>query len=302
MLKDRKPLISIITLNYNQEKITCEFLKSAMGLKYPNYEILVCDMASRIDPTPLIELGNYPHTTVLLSPENLGFAAGNNWGMRKAKGDFFFIVNNDTEVTEYLLDNLLQPFIENPQIGVTCPRIHYFHSPDIIQYAGFNKMNMYTGRVAGVGDMEKDVGQYDISGPTYAAHGCAMMVKREVAEKAGMFPEKFFLYYEEWDWSARILKAGYKIWYAADALIYHKESMSVGKENPMKVYYHTRNRILYMRRNSNFIQLLVFTLFFVFFAAPKAIITYLAKRQFEQLKFFLKGMAWNLYSPSYSPV
>jgi GT2 family glycosyltransferase len=300
MLKDNKPLISIITLNYNQEKVTCEFLQSTKKLQYKNYEIIVCDMASHVNPAPLIESGNYPNTKVFLSPENLGFAAGNNWGMRKAKGDFFFIVNNDTEVTEDLLDKLLQPFFDNPDVGVTCPKIRFFDDPEIIQYAGFNRMNLYTGRVSVVGDRQKDIGQYNNSGPTYGAHGCAMMVKREVAEKAGMFPERFFLYYEEWDWSARILKAGYKIWYAADALIYHKESMSVGKENPMKVYYHTRNRILYIRRNGNFIQLMVFSFFFTFFAAPKTIITFLVNRKFKQLKFFLKGIAWNLYSSSYS--
>jgi GT2 family glycosyltransferase len=301
MLKDRKPLISIITLNYNQEKTTCEFLQSTRQLKYKNYEIIVCDMASRVNPSLLIESGNYPNTKVVVSTENLGFAAGNNWGMRIAKGDFFFIVNNDTEVTEDLLDKLIQPFFENPDIGVTCPKIRYFNHPGIIQYAGFNKMNLYTGRVAGIGDKEEDTGQYNKPGPTYAAHGCAMMVKREVAEKAGMFPESFFLYYEEWDWSARILKTGYKIWYVPDALIYHKESMSVGKDNPMKVYYHTRNRILYIRRNSNLMQLIIFTVFFGFLAAPKAIITFLANRQFKQLKFFLKGITWNFYSSSYSP-
>jgi GT2 family glycosyltransferase len=258
-------------------------------------------MASNFDPTDLIKSGNYPNTSVYVSPKNLGFAAGNNWGMQLAKGDFFFIVNNDTEVTENLLDDLLKPFYEDDKIGVACPKIRYYFQPDTIQYAGFNKMNLYTGRVTSIGDQEKDNGQYNISGPTYGAHGCAMMVKREVAEKAGKFPEIFFLYYEEWDWSARILKAGYKIWYTADALIYHKESMSVGKENPMKVYYHTRNRILYIRRNGNFVQLLTFTIFFGFFAVPKAVITYLINRKFEQLKFFLKGVSWNLYSSSYSP-
>ena len=87
---DRKPLISIVTFNYNQEKVTCEFLESTRKLKYKNYEILVCDMASRVNPAPLIESGNYPNTKVYLSPENMGFAGGNNWGMRMAKGDFFF--------------------------------------------------------------------------------------------------------------------------------------------------------------------------------------------------------------------
>jgi GT2 family glycosyltransferase len=302
MLKDKQPLISIITLNYNQTEVTCEFLESTKKLKYRNFEILVCDMASTVDPTSLINAGNYPNTKLLLSPDNLGFAGGNNWGIRQAKGDYIFVVNNDTEITEDLLDKLLQPFFDDPSTGATSPKIRYFFQPGIIQYAGFNRMNLYTGRTTTVGDNEKDEGQYDISGPTYGAHGCAMMVSREVIEKVGMFPEKFFLYYEEWDWSARILKAGYKIWYTADALIYHKESMSVGKNSPMKVYYHTRNRILYIRRNSNVFQLSVFTLFFVFFTIPKSIVNYSLSRQYQQLKYFIKGASWNLYSSSNSKV
>jgi len=259
-------------------------------------------MASAIDPSSKILSGNYPNTRLLLSKENLGFAKGNNWGMRQGKGDFFFIVNNDTEVTPTLLDELLKPFALDEQIGVTCPKIMYYDQPEVIQYAGFNPMNKFTGRTSSIGMMEKDQGQYNVSGPTAGAHGCAMMVKREVVEKVGMFPEKFFLYYEEWDWSARIQNAGYKIWYTAPAKIFHKESMSVGKNNPMKIYYHTRNRILYIRRNANVFQKIIFTLFFVFFTFPRWFITYLAKKQFTQLRYFMKGVVWNLYSSSYSPV
>jgi GT2 family glycosyltransferase len=215
-------------------------------------------MASDIDPTPVISAGHYPKTRLLLAGKNLGFAGGNNWGIRQAKGEYIFIVNNDTEITPDLLHQLIAPFYKDPTIGVTSPKIKYFFEPGIIQYAGFNPMNPFTGRTSTVGDKEADNGQYDLSGPTFGAHGCAMMVKRGVIEKTGMFPEVFFLYYEEWDWSARIRKAGYKIWYTAEATIYHKESMSVGKQNPMKVYYHTRNRILYIRRNSSWYQRMVF--------------------------------------------
>jgi GT2 family glycosyltransferase len=302
MPREKEPLISIITLNYNQTTVTCAFLESTTKLSYRNYEILVCDMASGVDPTTQIEAGNYPKTKVLLSRENLGFAGGNNWGMRQAKGDFILIVNNDTEVTGDLLEKLIQPFFEDPLIGAASPKIRYFFYPDTIQYAGFNRMHLLTGRTSTVGDKEKDVGQYNISGTTFCAHGCAMMVSREIIEKVGMFPEKFFLYYEEWDWSARILRAGYKIWYTTDALIFHKESVSVGRDSPIKVYYQTRNRILYMRRNSNFFQLLVFTIFFILFSFPKSAISYLSRRQYQQFKYFVKGAVWNLYSSSFSKI
>jgi hypothetical protein len=296
------PLVSIVTLTWNQTKVTCEFLESTRNLKYKNYEILVCDMGSDEDPTAHINAQNYPNTKVLRSKENLGFTGGNNWGMRQSKGDYVFIVNNDTEVTPDLLDLLLEPFKDDPTIGVTCPKIRYFHHPEVIQYAGFNPINMYTGRTTSVGSMEVDKGQYDKPGFTHGAHGCAMMVKREVIEKVGMFPEKFFIYYEEWDWSSRMLKAGYKIYYQGKALIFHKESITMGKQSALKVYYHTRNRILYMRRNTNALQFSAFIAFFVLFTAPKTAVKFTVSRQFEHLKSFFKGSIWNLKTSKYSPV
>ncbi len=302
MSKDHLPFISVITLNYNQTAVTCEFLESTRKLTYPHYEILVCDMASEKDPTSQIMTGNYPNTRLLLSKENLGFAGGNNWGIRQAGGEYFFIVNNDTEVTPDLLEKLIEPFLQNNRIGVTCPKIKFFFQPSLIQYAGFNPINPFTGRTSTIGMLEEDRGQYNASRPTAGAHGCAMMVSRGVIDQVGMFPEKFFLYYEEWDWSARIRKAGFTIWYTGNAEIYHKESLSVGKNNPMKVYYHTRNRILYMRRNVNVFQMTIFTLFFGLFTFPKSLIGYLARKETRQLKYFLKGVFWNFYSSSYSKV
>jgi GT2 family glycosyltransferase len=301
MLKEQ-PLISIVTLTWNQTEVTCQFLESTRNLTYKNYEILVCDMGSEIDPTARIDASNYPNTRVLRSEKNLGFTGGNNWGMRQAKGDFVFIVNNDTEVTPELLDVLVEPFFQDPTIGVTCPKIRFYQQPDMIQYAGFNPINVLTGRTTAVGSKEIDKGQCDVSGYTSGAHGCAMLVSREVIDKIGMFPENFFIYYEEWDWSARILKAGYHIYYQAKGLIFHKESITMGKQSALKVYYHTRNRILYMRRNTSFGQFAVFISFFILFSAPKAIFTYITKRQFQHLKSFLKGSTWNLSASKYSAV
>ena len=295
-----QPLVSIITLNYNQAAVTAAFLESSRKLLYPNYEILVCDMASAVDPATVFNPADYPNTRLLPGKKNLGFAGGNNWGMRQARGEFIFIANNDTELTPDIIQRLLQPFFQNPAIGMVSPKIKYFDEPEIIQYAGFRPMNPFTGRTFSIGDGETEKGQYNISGITHGAHGCAMMVKKEVIEKAGMFPEKFFLYYEEWDWSARIQKAGYLIWYQSDAVIYHKESMTVGKDNPMKAYYLTRNRILYMRRNSDPFHLLVFFIFFTFLTIPKTLFIYLINGQFSQMKWFLKALAYNLTNSSRS--
>ncbi|MCW3465418.1 glycosyltransferase family 2 protein [Chitinophaga nivalis] len=296
------PLVSIIALNFNQTTVTCEFLESTKKLTYRNFETIIVDNGSRENPTAQLEAGQYPNLRIILSPENLGFTGGNNLGMQHAKGDYMFIVNNDTEVTPDLIEQLLAPFSQDPAIGVVCPKIRFWHHPNVIQYAGFRPMNLLTGRTGAVGNQEEDKGQHDVSGTTHCAHGAAMMVKKEVIEKVGMFADKFFIYYEESDWSARIIRAGFKIYYNAAGLIYHKESITMGKESSMKVYYHTRNRILYMRRNTNKLQLTTFLLFFSFFTFPKSVLRYTIKGQFAHLKSFLRGTFWNVTTSSYSQV
>lgn len=284
------PLVSIITLNWNTTEVTCDFLESSRKLTYKNYEILVCDMNSAQDPTDVINTNNYPNTKVFRSKENLGFSGGNNWGIQKAKGDYIFIVNNDTVLTPDILENLLTPFFNDTSIGVTCPKIVFYDKPTTIQYAGFNSMNMFTARTTAVGSLQEDDGTYDTPTFTNGAHGCAMMVKREVIEKTGMFPPHFFLYYEEWDWSFRILKHGYKISYEPSAKIYHKESVTVGKKNPIKVYYHTRNRILLMRRNASLGQYVVFISFFLLVTTPKSSLMFALKKEGLHFKNFFKGV------------
>lgn len=301
----KEPFISIITLNWNNTPLTLQFLESTRKLNYSNYEILVCDMNSNIDPTEEISKGNFPNTRILKSDKNLGWGPGNNWGMKQAKGDYFFIVNNDTELPPDLLRQLIEPFFfstytgEN-KIGVVCPKIKFFDDPTVIQYAGFNPVNPVTGRNSAIGNHEKDHGQYDKKYFTWSAHGCAMMVKKEVVQKVGMFSEKFFIYYDELDLSTRIINGGYKILFNGNAEIYHKESMSMGKKSSLKTYFLTRNRILYMRRNSNKLQYAGFVIFFLLLSTPKAVLSYLSEKKFDHIKSYFKAIRWNLRESKYS--
>ena len=299
----KQPFVSIVTLNWNGLDVTMEFLESTRNLTYKNYEIIVVDNGSTIDPTEKIMAGNYHNTKVVKSPVNLGSAGGNNFGMRHSSPDYDFIfqVNNDAEVTPDLIEKCLEPFFEDPKVGAVCPKIRFYSNPNIIQYAGFNKMSMLTGKTTAVGSLEEDNGQHDSPGYTHSAHGCALMVSREVIEKVGMMAEKYFVYYDESDWSARIIKAGYKIYYQAKGLIFHKESMSMGKASPLKVHYMTRNRIFYMRRHASWPQFAVFMAFFSFLTVPKTVLKFLMARQFKHLKAFVNGVTWNLTTSRYSP-
>jgi GT2 family glycosyltransferase len=302
-LKTENPFVSIVTLNWNGLDVTLEFLESMRNSTYKNYEIIVVDNGSTIDPTEKIMAGNYYNTKVVKSPVNLGSAGGNNLGMRHSHPDydFCFQVNNDAEITPDLIEKCLEPFYEDPKIGAVCPKIRFHHNPTVIQYAGFNKMSMLTGKTTAVGSLEVDNRQHDVSGYTHAAHGCAMMVKREVIEKVGMMAEKFFVYYDESDWSARMIKAGYKIYYQAKGLCFHKESISMGKQSPLKVHFMTRNRILYMRRNASALQFLVFISFFSFLTVPKTVLKFSAKKQWKHLKAFVNAISWNIKNNKISP-
>jgi len=297
---NKKPLVSIVILNYNQTKVTCEFLESTRLLTYENYETIVVDNASKQNPVEEINNGSYPNVKLIISDKNLGFTGGNNLGISKAKGDYIFIVNNDTEVTPNLLELLLEPFLRDGKVGVTCPKICFFERPDIIQYAGFFPMNHFTGRTFAVGSREEDKGQHDFERETYGAHGAAMMVKREVIDKVGAFENDFFIYYEEWDWSTRIRKADYKIIYQGQAVVFHKESITMGKESAVKAYFHTRNRLLYMRRNTTSIQLFAFTLFLIFFIIPKSVVKYTVNKQVSHLKAFIRGLLWHVNRQKFS--
>jgi GT2 family glycosyltransferase len=288
-----RPLVSIITINYNQLHHTLELLKSLQQLTYPNVEVVVVDNCSTENPEAAIK-AQYPNTRVIVCDKNLGFAGGNNIGIKHSKGDYLLFLNNDTEVDRGFLEPLVALFENNPQAGAASSKILYYNSGGIIQYAGSTLLNPYTARNRALGWMEKDNGQYDQLRETHLAHGCAMMVPRRVIEKVGVMPELFFLYYEEIDWCESIKRAGFKIYFVPASRVFHKESMSVGKNSTLKTYYLTRNRLLFMRRNSKGATKIISMLFFAFLAFPKNLLTYLLKREMDHVKAFWRACMWNV--------
>lgn len=291
MVKDN-PLISIITLNWNTTAITCDFLHSIRNQNsYANIEVIVVDNASSEDPTPVF-LCAYPDAKIVRNSSNLGFSAGNNAGIKAAKGDYLFIVNNDTEFTPGLLEGLLQIFETYPDAGMASPKFHYYFAKGTIEYAGYAAVNPFTGRNGMIGCRESDRGQYDEVRLTHYVHGGAMMVPRSVVDEVGLMPEQYFLYYEEFDWSEQIKRKGYRIYYQPRSLIYHKESMTTGKSSPLKTFYLTRNRILFMRRNMPWPAQLLFSGYFILLTIPKNTLSYLLKGQKAHLRSFWKGILW----------
>ncbi|MCC5929842.1 MAG: glycosyltransferase family 2 protein [Cyclobacteriaceae bacterium] len=292
MEKHQLPLVSVVILNYNQWKVTEELLLSIEKISYQNIELIIVDNASAQNPAEIVET-KYPDVEFIRSEINLGYAGGNNLGIEEARGEYIFILNNDTELAQDCIERLLESFQKNKTAGIVCPKILFFDQPDTVQYAGFTDIHQITGRNRSIGYLEKDNGQFDIGGKTFFAHGAAMMIKREVIEKVGMLPELYFLYYEEMDFSMTVRRAGYDIYYEPSSVVYHKESVSVGPASPMKTYYLNRNRILFMRRNRNGFQYLMFLLYFIAVSIGKNTLVYLLKRKWSHLKMLYKGFIWH---------
>jgi GT2 family glycosyltransferase len=287
--------VSIITVNFNHSDVTEALLRSiARTNTYNNVEIIVVDNGSTTNPIPGWEL-SYPSVTFIRSEINLGFAGGNNVAIKAAKGDYLFFVNNDTEFAEGLVASLVQTLDEHEEVGMVSPKIHYYNEPGMLQYAGFSRMNYYTARTSSIGQFEKDNGQYDqLTGETGFVHGAAMMVRRTGLEKGGLMPEHYFLYYEEMDWCEQIRKAGYTVWVNLQALIFHKESATVGSNSPLKVYFMNRNRILFIRRNCTLKVRMFFWPYFIFVVGVRNIIGYIKNGQWAFIKHFVKAILWNM--------
>ena len=300
-MNNYQPLVSIITINYNQAEVTTELLDSIRRVSYDNVEVIVVDNASKEDPGAFLT-DAYPEITYIRSEENLGFSGGNNLGIDASSGDYLLFINNDAELTEGTIEKLLELFVEIPDLGIVSPLLCYYNeapgqNADIIQYAGTTHVHPFTARNKTIGELETNTGQYHQAVPSAYAHGAAMMVPRQVVEQVGKMPELFFLYYEELDWSERIRRAGYKVYIEPRAKVYHKESISVGKMSTLKTFYLNRNRILFMRRNRSGWQLAGFTLFLLFLTIPKNSLLYIVKGEFKHLKAFWKAMTWHLRNP-----
>ncbi len=287
--------VSIVTVNYNHSYLT-EALLASIAAKntWKDLEVIVVDNGSKDNPVP-IWIGKYPAVKFIRSDVNLGFACGNNLGLKIATGDYLFLINNDTEITNDLIETLVATLDEHPEIGMVSPKIRYFDQPEMLQYAGFTPMDYYTCRNKCIGYQEMDEGQYDdLTGPTGYVHGAAMMVRRTAMEKAGLMPEVYFLYYEEMDWVERFKKAGYTIWVNMQALIFHKESVSVGGKSALKEYFMNRNRILFIRRNCGIGTRLVFWPYFISVVATRNILAYAEDKQWSFIPVLLRAIWWNV--------
>jgi GT2 family glycosyltransferase len=279
--------LSIITINYNGLNDTCELIDS---IPFNNdLEVIVVDNASTQDEASIIS-EKYPHIKVIRSKQNLGFAGGNNLGIKEAKGKYILLINNDTYFKEFNIDSLIERLESSDKIGIVCPKLRFAWGCNPIQFTGYTPLSTITVRNQAIGFGEDDHGQYDIATPTPYAHGAAMLIKREAIKKVGLMPECFFLYYEEIDWSMMFTRAGYEIWYDPACTVYHKESQTTGQNSPLRTYYITRNRLLLVKRNYKGINKYLSYIYLIGIVATRDIIKNTLQGRFDLVKSVFRGI------------
>ncbi|WJI10170.1 glycosyltransferase family 2 protein [Methanobacterium sp. CWC-01] len=281
------PHVSIIIINWNGWKDTIECLESVYQIEYPTFDVIVVDNNSLDDSLDQIRAyssgelkfdsdffdynaENKPlHVTeymegetpsdiknldliILKNKRNYGFPRGNNVGIKFAlenlDPDFILLLNNDTIVHPYFLTELVQEGHLNELVGILGPKIYYYDKKDVIWSAGC-RISWKLARGIQIGSGELDHGQYDEKKEVEYVSGSAFLIKSEVIKEIGLMDDKYFLYFEESDWTLRANNAGFKSLYVPRAKIWHKISKSGGGiSQPLGLYYITRNRWVFMKK------------------------------------------------------
>jgi len=232
---------------------------------------------------------------LIKNEKNYGFAEGNNIGIRfslsNLKPDYIMLLNNDTVVDNFFLQYLTEKMANNESIGFSCPKIYYYDfngKTNVINFAG-GKIDMNRGVSSHIGLDTLDNGQFDSDKMVDWAEGSCILVKRNMIDMIGLLDRKYFAYLEELDWCLQGKKQGWQTWYVPKAKIWHKIARSTQTKSGRLIFFMTRNRIFFMRKNANNKEFFIFfTLFGIQFFKTLCIL--LTKKDKDLLKCFLKAV------------
>ena len=255
-ITQKTPLTYICIINWNDYTNTSECLNSIQRIDYPNYRVLLIDNGSE-DGSGHELKKDYPWVELLENKKNLGFAGGNNVGIRYAihqGAEYIFLLNNDTVVDPQVLETLIDVAASDDRIGIVGPATYCYSHRDVFWSAGMEKV-VPNGKIfphfvmRGCGEV--DQGQYRCIEDVDMINACAMLIKRRVIEEVGLLDEKFFAYNEDSDWNDRVASAGYRIVYVPEARIWHKGSVSLGGVNsPASWFYTVRNELFFFKKRA----------------------------------------------------
>jgi GT2 family glycosyltransferase len=289
-------MVSVVILNYNGRRnlggILEKCLDSVFETDYPNLEVLFVDNAST-DGSIEFVIRKYSvekNLRIIRNAKNVGFAEGNNVGIKKAKGEYIALLNNDTIVTSGWLKELIK-VIQHPQAGAVQSKLLLMDSPDLLDCAG-GLLDYYCYHFER-GRGEKSA-KYTKVDEIFYAKGAAVLFKVEVLEKTYLFDRDVFMYFDETDLCWRIRLNGYKVFFAPESIIYHASGLTASKmPTKTKMYFHTRNHLLVLLKNfglGNAVRAAAVSLFF----EMRNFVLFLARRNPQISMAIVQALFWNL--------
>jgi len=280
-----RPFASIIIVNWNKRDYLEECVRSLLKQTFKDFEIIVVDNNST-DGSQAMLREKFPSIRLVESRENLGFAKGCALGLKHAKGRNIALFNNDAVADKSWLAALAKEINSGAAI------------------AGGKVIDKKTRKVASTWikmdpvraipylyTKEKPRAEVDY------VTGCAVLMSGDAVRELGFLDTGYFMYYDDPDWCARAIRAGKKVAYAPDAIVWHDESSTLGRFSSSRKYHLLRSRIRFALKNFDLWHLLLFSAYFKFESA-KAIL--LGRQRYDQvpdrvteLRLRLSAIAWN---------
>jgi GT2 family glycosyltransferase len=235
-----QPLVSVIIVSWNGAAYLPECLDSVLDQSYPNLETLVVDNGST-DGSPALLRGYGSRLRVIENPTNLGFAGGNNVGLRAAKGAYFALLNSDAVADRRWVEALMGAAEADPRIGMCASKIYLRGHDRVLDSAGLLLSRDGIGR--GRGRLEPDRAEFSREEDVFIPSACAALYRRAMLETIGLFDEDFFAYCEDSDLALRGRLAGWRCRYVPGAVVVHAYSRSTSPHSAFKAFQVERNRI-----------------------------------------------------------
>jgi GT2 family glycosyltransferase len=257
MDRTTQPHCAVVLVNYCRPEDTLACIGSLRLSTYDNFSITVVDNSPNDDLLRATE-HQHPNITILSPGTNLGFAEGNNVGIRhvlNSSSGAVLLLNNDTEVEPGTLAALMQVLEEEPQSGIVGGKILYHSDKSRIWFAG-GHFNIHAGFGGHDGIGKADSGQFDTRRECAFITGCCLLIRRSVLMDVGVLDERFFAYMEDTDYCYRARCAGYRVIYEPTARVYHKVSSTASWDSPVYLYFNCRNKLILIRKHTALLALL----------------------------------------------
>ena len=241
-----KPLVSIVIVNFNGGEMLIQCLKSVFNSKYEPIEVILVDNKSTDGSVAIAEklFSEKPNFKVVKLPRNVGFAQGNNVGIRYCKGKYIVFLNNDTVVDPLWLDKLVEVMEKDESVGVAQSKLLQLNNTPLFDSTGDFIDSYCLSFRRGYG--EEDHGQYDRIEEVFSARGAAMIVRAYVLREVGAFDPDLFGSCEDIDLCWRVRLRGYKVLYVPQSIVYHVGGAASKKLDYGFITFHQTKNVLIM--------------------------------------------------------